>query len=73
MGVRARLTLTVREDCRKVSATLARSMSFLLHCSKASNQVRFLTSRRKVWLLTWKGSVETWGSSTLSETSETCV
>lgn len=52
MGVFARLTFTVRTDWMKVSATLANSMSRLMHCSKASNQVRFWWSSRNVWLLT---------------------
>lgn len=67
MGVCARLTCTVRVDCREISVTLARSMLLFLHCSKASNQVRFLTSRRMVWLLTWNRSVWKLGSSVLSE------
>lgn len=66
MGVRARLTLTVRTDCWKVSTILARSMSLLVHCSRASNQVMFLTSRRKVWLPMLKASSEMLGSSILS-------
>lgn len=57
----------------KVSATLAKLMFLLMHCSKASNHVRFWTSRRNVWLLTVKGSVGTEGSSTLSETRQTCI
>lgn len=70
MGLRALLTYTVRVACRKVSATLARSMLFFLHCSKASNQVRFLSSSRMVWLLTVKLSFGTWGSTGLSGTSK---
>ncbi|TNN74519.1 hypothetical protein EYF80_015299 [Liparis tanakae] len=72
MGLRARLTCTVRVACRKVSATLARSMLLLLHCSRASNHVRFLSSSRMVWLLTEKLSVGMWGSSSLSEKSKPC-
>lgn len=63
MGVRARLTYTLRVDCRRVSATLARSMLLFRHCSKASNQVRFLMSRT-VLLLTETVSEELCGSST---------
>lgn len=66
MGVRARLTFTVKTDCWKVWTILARSILLLLHCSRASNQVMFLTSRRKVWLLTLKGCSEMLGSSILS-------
>lgn len=70
MGVCALLTCTEKTDCRKASGTLARSMLLLIHCSKASSQVRFLASSRMVRLLTSKGSVGTWATSSLSEKSE---
>ena len=66
MGLRARLTCTLRTACWRASATLARSMPTWRHASSASSQVRFWCSSWKVCCLTWKGSVEMLGASGLS-------
>ena len=66
MGVRARLTSTVSQDCRETSPTLTRTMALDRQRAAASDHVMFPTSSCTVWLLKWRSSVGAWGSSGLS-------